>query len=73
MSKLQLLKNELKSDIMNNHGYISKQVLMTLLATNQTMRSRNEISKDRLEMLDQAIKLIWLETFDSDIEIISNF
>lgn len=73
MSKLQNLKNELKSDILNNHGYISKQVLMTLLATNRTMRNRNEISNDRLEMLDQAIMLIWMETFDTEIEIISNF
>lgn len=73
MSKLQNLKNELKSDILNNHGYISKQLLMTLLATNRTMRNRNEISNDRFEMLDQAIMLIWMETFDTEIEIISNF
>ena len=73
MNNIQLLKNEIKSDILNNHRYISREVLMTLLATNKTLRNRNDISSKRLDQLDQAIKLLWIETFDCEIEIISNF
>lgn len=73
MNNIQLLKNEIKSDILNNHRYISREVLMTLLATNRTLRNRNDISSKRLDQLDQAIKLLWIETFDCEIEIISNF
>ena len=73
MNNIQLLKNEIKSDILNNHRYISREVLLTLLATNKTLRNRNDINKKRLDELDQAIYQLWEETFDCEIEVLSSF
>jgi hypothetical protein len=68
-----MLKNEIKRDIVNNHNYVSREVLMTLLATNKTLRNRNDIDKRKLDDLDQAICLLWQETFDVEIEFFSSF
>ena len=73
MSKLETLKNEIRSDIINNFGEIKREVLMTLLATNMTLKNRSRYSNVEIDLLQQAVIEIWNETFHCDIEVFSNF
>jgi len=65
--QINTAKKEILAEIFESEVNISKQLLLTLLAKHQRLFDIEKLSKTNKFILDNAIKQIWKETFNTEI------
>jgi len=72
MTKLEYLKREIRRDIEDNNLEITRELLLTLMHTNHTMKYYDQKNIKRIHILDEAIKQIYQEEFNCKIDVFTN-
>jgi len=66
--KIKEYSNNILWDLDEQGFEITRDLLLQLIAINNQAYQKNQISKTKLQLLNEAIKKIWRDTFNVEIE-----
>ena len=75
MTELENARNEIMKDFISQRIDITKPLLLSCIAKHERYRQMRRMSSKNTKLLNNAICLIWNETFGTDVsscDIISN-
>lgn len=67
MTELENARNEIMKDFISQHLDITKPLLLSCIAMHERYKQMRRISSKNKKLLNDAICLIWNETFNTNV------